>query len=89
MPEDHLAYPDGHCSFCHEPDPGKASRVPPPAGESSKVTPEMTHGVTGAFATCTYCHRVDSEPSMPQSHRAFTEETCRWCHAPEGGVPAL
>lgn len=84
MPEDHINSGYEHCTFCHAGDARKASVLPPPAGVSAKVKPEIPHGDDGAFATCTYCHRVGSEPPMPENHRAFTEQTCDWCHS----VPA-
>ncbi len=81
MPEDHINSGYEDCSFCHAGNPDRAAVLPRPAGVSAKVKPNIPHGDEGAFATCTYCHRVDSEPSMPMNHRAFTEQTCDWCHA--------
>ena len=85
MPRSHLLYTEKRCSFCHAPDPEKVAREPKPAGESLRVKPNLTHPVTDAFENCLYCHRVGGTPSLPESHVAFEQETCTWCHvaAPE------
>ncbi|MDZ4168627.1 MAG: hypothetical protein U1E26_03080 [Coriobacteriia bacterium] len=80
MPKGHLQHSEKRCSFCHRPDPDKATRQPKPAGESLRLKPTLTHPVTGAFANCLYCHRPVGEPSLPASHVAFKQETCTWCH---------
>ena len=85
MPEDHLAFKEKHCLFCHVVDGRKATREPVPAGESAAVKPALTHPVDGAFRHCLYCHRIGSNPSLPRSHEAFTQETCGWCHTPAAG----
>lgn len=82
MPSDHLAFKEHRCLFCHPGDEAKASAEPRPAGAAARLKPATTHPVTGAFAHCLYCHRVDGNPSLLKSHDAFTEETCLWCHVP-------
>ncbi len=82
MPKTHLQRGYERCSFCHEVSPPMESKQPRPAGESKKAKPEITHPTTGAFANCLYCHRIGGEPPMPTSHRAFSGETCTWCHRP-------
>lgn len=80
MPASHLSFRVKRCTFCHVADP-KQTRQPAAAGESAKKAPDIGHPVKGAFTTCVYCHRVGGQPSMPASHEAFGEDTCRFvCH---------
>jgi hypothetical protein len=68
------------CAFCHPADP-KRNQQPAAAGVSALKAPRINHAVTGAFATCVHCHRVGGQPSLPASHEAFGEDTCRFvCH---------
>lgn len=80
MPKSHLLPGYEGCAFCHAVSTQLADKQPRPAGESKKTKPDITHPVTGAFQNCLYCHRIGGEPAMPQSHRAFTEDTCTLCH---------
>jgi len=80
MPASHLAFRVQRCAFCHAPDPRRDSQ-PAAAGVSAQKAPGIDHPVTGAFATCSYCHRAGGQPSLPASHEAFAEDTCRFvCH---------
>ena len=80
MPASHLSYRVTRCAFCHAADP-KRNRQPAAAGVSALKAPRINHAVTGAFATCVYCHRAGGRPSLPSSHEAFGENTCRFvCH---------
>ena len=80
MPADHLTYRVQRCAFCHAGNP-KQIQQPPAAGVAALPAPEVTHPVSGAFATCLYCHRIGGKPSLPANHRSFGENTCRFvCH---------
>jgi hypothetical protein len=80
MPASHRTYRVQRCAFCHAPDP-KRSRQPAAAGVSAQIAPRIKHPVAGAFATCVNCHRAGGQPSLPASHEAFGEDTCRFvCH---------
>ena len=80
MPASHLAYRVQRCAFCHAGNP-KQIQQPPAAGVAALPAPEVTHPVSGAFATCLYCHRIGGKPSLPANHRSFNENTCRYvCH---------
>lgn len=80
MPADHLAFTDKRCLFCHRGDTRKEWISAKPAGEMASVKPPITHPATGAFRTCTYCHRIGGKPSMPTSHASFTTSLCLLCH---------
>jgi cytochrome c553 len=85
MPASHLSYRVKRCAFCHAADP-KRNLQPAAAGMSAQKAPRIKHPVTGAFATCTYCHRAGGQPSLPASHEAFGENTCRFvCHFRSAG----
>ena len=85
MPASHVSYRVKRCAFCHAADP-KRNLQPEAAGMSAQKAPRIKHPVTGAFATCTYCHRAGGQPSLPASHEAFGENTCRFvCHFRSAG----
>jgi len=88
MPTDHLTFKDKRCLFCHRGDSRKAGVSARPAGESAAYKPPLKHPETGAFRTCTYCHRINGKPSMPTSHAAFVTEMCLWCHLTESQASA-
>ena len=80
MPASHLAFRVQRCAFCHAGNP-KQIQQPPAAGVAALQAPKVTHPVSGAFATCLYCHRIGGKPSLPANHRSFGENTCRYvCH---------
>jgi hypothetical protein len=80
MPPSHLTFRVKRCAFCHPADP-KRNQQPAAAGVSAQGAPRIKHPVTGAFATCVHCHRAGGQPSLPASHEAFGEDTCRFvCH---------
>ena len=80
MPAAHLSYRVKRCAFCHAADP-RRNRQPAAAGVSAQKAPKIDHPVTGVFADCANCHRAGGQPSLPASHAAFGENTCRFvCH---------
>jgi hypothetical protein len=81
MPASHRGFEDVRCAFCHPQDAGRATLQPPAAGESAKKAPAIRHPVKGLFEDCLSCHEIGGRPSMPESHRAFGGDTCRFvCH---------
>lgn len=85
MPASHLSYRVKRCAFCHAADP-RRNRRPAAAGVWAQKAPRIKHPVTGAFATCVHCHRAGGQPSLPESHEAFGENTCRFvCHFRSAG----
>ena len=82
MPRNHLDFEEQRCSICHAADERRAARNPRNAGDLRRSIPPITHPVEGAFERCLNCHRIGSDPSMPDGHEAYAEATCAWCHEP-------